>query len=122
MKIAVLGWGSLIWNPKNLKIKNSWFKDGPYLPVEFARISNDERLTLVLHPNAEKVQVLWAYMDLDDLDEAIENLTNRERTINGCIGFIDMKSQEKRCNAVPECFNDIKQWARKICILSLIHK
>jgi len=45
-KIIVLGWGSLIWDPRELKIKNSeWQKDGPNLPIEFARISQDGRLT-----------------------------------------------------------------------------
>ena len=48
MKIAILGWGSLVWNPRNLSIINSaWHPDGVLLPIEFARISRDGRLTLV---------------------------------------------------------------------------
>ena len=46
MKIAVLGWGSLIWDPKELDANNEWNNDGPFLPIEFARISNNGRLTL----------------------------------------------------------------------------
>lgn len=41
MKIVVLGWGSLIWNPGDLKINSEWQKDGPTLPIEFARVSSD---------------------------------------------------------------------------------
>jgi hypothetical protein len=48
MKIAVLGWGSLIWQPRELRISLPiWKTDGPELPVEFARVSMDGRLTLV---------------------------------------------------------------------------
>ena len=49
MNIAILGWGSLIWCPGSLRIRTLWRSDGPRLPIEFARISQDDRLTLVIH-------------------------------------------------------------------------
>jgi len=36
-KIACIGWGSLIWDPRDLLVQREWFKDGALLPVEFAR-------------------------------------------------------------------------------------
>lgn len=48
MRIAILGWGSLIWNPNGLPIRGDWQRGGPVLPIEFSRISSDERLTLVI--------------------------------------------------------------------------
>ena len=53
MKIAILGWGSLIWQPKDLKFDANigWKEKGPILPIEFARISKDGRLALVITPN-----------------------------------------------------------------------
>lgn len=49
MKIAVLGWGSLIWDQGNLQINDDrWHTAGPLLPIEFARISGGSRLTLVI--------------------------------------------------------------------------
>jgi len=89
----VLGWGSLIWQPANchgeLKVEAPWHEDGPDLPVEFARISSDGRLTLVLlpgHPHA--LPVLWARSCFGDALEAAANLAEREtgaplRTIHG---------------------------------------
>jgi hypothetical protein len=77
-EIAVLGWGSLIWCPGGLRIKTKWRSDGPKLPIEFARISRDGRLTLVILPGAEDQQVYWALSEFDDLGDAGRNLKERE--------------------------------------------
>lgn len=79
MRIACLGWGSLIWNHGSLRIKNKeWFSDGPFVPVEFARQSRDGRITLVIVPSAKPVQVLWALVDYDNIEEAKKQLAQRE--------------------------------------------
>jgi len=120
MKIAVLGWGSLIWDKRDLRIKGKWSKDGPHLPVEFARVSCDGRLTLVLFPGASKVQVLWAYMDADSLEEAIDNLKEREGTSENRIGFVQVSSGRHRCNVVPNTIDDIRQWSTEKNIEAII--
>ncbi len=78
MKIACIGWGSLIWNRGDLKIKGDWSPDGPLLPVEFARTSQDGRLTLVIVEGVPPVQTLWAEMDCTDLQAAVDSLRQRE--------------------------------------------
>ena len=78
MNIAVIGWGSLIWCPGSLRIKTKWRREGPALPIEFARISEDGRLTLVIHPNSAPQQTYWALSDLTELDAARRNLQERE--------------------------------------------
>lgn len=118
MKIAVLGWGSLIWNPKrnsgalNLA-DDKWFSDGPELPVEFARISRDKRLTLVLFPSGEKVPVLWAMMAPNNLEEAIDNL----RKVEGIpayskdrIGYVNLQSGGQRSSVVADIADEIRRW------------
>ncbi len=82
MKIACLGWGSLIWNPESLLIIREWFQDGPILPIEFARQSNDGRLTLVITENAQPVRTLWALMATTDLEIAKKSLLFREKINN----------------------------------------
>ena len=89
MNIACLGWGSLIWCPQSLPLKPHrpprWFTDGPELPVEFARQSEDGRLTLVIvrpeaaEPRAVLLPVLWANLTCPDIEEAHEALARRER-------------------------------------------
>ena len=93
MKIACLCWGSLFWNPKELKIQkdsdgnNIWYEDGPFLPIEFTRISGDDNVTLIIDDKAKPIQVMWALFETNDIDTAREMLRKRERTIIDNIHF-----------------------------------
>jgi len=96
MKIALLGWGSLIWNKGDLKIvEKHWNEDGPMLPIEFARMSTGGRLTLVIKPNWKQVTVLYSTSEFTELDAAIENLQIREGTPAERIGFYNFQTGDK---------------------------
>ena len=113
MKIAILGWGSLIWEPQELKHAKYWRSDGPKLPIEFARISNDCRPTLVLHPGVNLVTTCWTLSTCLNLHQAIENLEQRECVTNPKrIGFLSLKDDEYRCCVVPDSLDSIRTWAK----------
>lgn len=82
--IVCLGWGSLIWDPDNLPVEHTdpvesaWMPDGPLLPVEFARHSGGNRMTLVLVPDRKAVPVLWTPLLVADLETAKRSLAARE--------------------------------------------
>lgn len=78
MPIAVIGWGSLVTSPGALQLRSRWHRDGPLLPVEFARISGGNRLTLVIHSSSRNQQTLWAVAASEDLAEVRGNLRVRE--------------------------------------------
>ena len=78
MKIAFIGGGSLVWNPGDLLLRGEWFKDGPFLPIEFCRHSDNGRLTLVISQGKPELRALWALSSAATLAEAVQSLQNRE--------------------------------------------
>jgi hypothetical protein len=113
MKIAFIGWGSLINNSRGLRITGEWQKDGPLLPVEYARISNNKSLTLVLYSKASDVQTLWVCTEYEKLSDAIQALKKRERTTEANIGFFSRQDNSRRCNAVPSILPRIIDWTKE---------
>lgn len=77
--IAVLGWGSLLWRPETLAMASTWHTDGPLLPLEFARISGNKALTLVINLDSPPQQTYWVISGRKSTAEVRENLRERER-------------------------------------------
>jgi hypothetical protein len=83
MRCAVLAWGSLVWDPRNLQVAADFAPNGPLLPIEFCRISRDGRLTLVVDETFGAVCTTYsAPSAIETLDAAIENLRLREGAAN----------------------------------------
>lgn len=120
MKIACLGWGSLIWNPKSIPISGTWFNDGPKLPIEFARESGDGRITLVLASVEYQVRSMWALLLPETMDDAKKALAVREgisdENIKISIGFWDGKSGESH----GQHANEIGAWAGHLNIDAVV--
>ena len=111
MKIAILGWGSLIWQPKELKFDTNigWEENGPVLPIEFARISKDGRLTLVITANGTDLPTLYSVSSFDNLNLAVLNLKKREGTNEKYIGSYNKSKDEFSPIEFPYKDN-IKNW------------
>jgi hypothetical protein len=119
MKIAILGWGSLIWDKRDLPIAGDWQKDGPKLWIEFSRISKGgERagcLTLVIDERSEEESIsLYAASPRTDLAQAIADLQAREGTQQDDIGFCEVAAAHFAPNARnrhPKSCERIRVWA-----------
>ena len=107
-----LGWGSLIWDPRELPLASDWAHDGPSLPVEFARQSRDGRMTLVISENTKAIPVFSAKLRVTSLTEARERLAAREgvsqRFIKQSIGCWSYHEASDHAHTTA-----IRQWAEE---------
>lgn len=118
MKIACLGWGSLIWDPRSLPIQRWWFQDGPFVPVEFTRQSLDGRITLVVDPEAAPVRVLWAVVLPAELQAAREALRDREGITGN--NWMSRIGSWHRGQAVPQPIHELSDWAQAHCLDAVV--
>jgi hypothetical protein len=92
MNIACIAWGSLLWKPQPLKLASGWHPDGPRLPIEFVRQSDDDpELALALCEGARLTPTYWAWLATRDLDTARAMLAQREQIrpeYPECVGSI----------------------------------
>lgn len=109
MEIAILAWGSLVWRPTHcgetlaLQVPGQWAKDGPSLPVEFARISRDGSLTLVVVPDyPHHVTTLWSVSAHQELEPAIRNLATRECITENLASIHGVRKDGSRTGSVDE--------------------
>jgi hypothetical protein len=70
MTIVCRGWGSVIWNTGAVPTAGTWQTDGPSVPVEFARQSDDGRMTLVIADETRSPPVLWSALASPDIARA----------------------------------------------------
>ena len=106
MRIAILGWGSLIWDLETLAehVTGEWnMSAGPPLPMEFSRISPKRKMGLVvcLDPiDGVDCPTHVIQSAKNNLDEAISDLAARERAPIERIGSFCTDNQNSRMPAV----------------------
>lgn len=114
-KIALLGWGSLLWD-KHADFDahhGSWLGDGPTLKIEFTRVSETRQgaLTLVIDPeHGSDCTVSYAMSSRNDLDDAICDLRCREGTTLKNIGFC-YADGSKSSSSNKETLDAVTKWA-----------
>lgn len=112
-RIAILGWGSLIWDerPEFDEQHEEWQADGPVLKLEFSRISESRKgaLTLVIdNANGSECRTSYAISTRRNPDDAIADLRCREGTVMRRMGFY-FRDGSRRCE--PKVPATIPPWA-----------
>jgi hypothetical protein len=94
-RIAILGWGSLLWDLETLSphVALPWaMRAGPRLPMEFSRVSPKRRMGLVVALDAEDGVPCATHAVASRrarLEEAIVDLAARERAPVSRIGWAE---------------------------------
>jgi len=116
LKIAILGWGSLLWWPHaDFDAQHGeWNFDGPQLPVEFTRVAPPKMggLTLTIDPvHGAATRTAYCFSKRTTAAEARRDLAEREwcRTIE-LIGCVELDAAEagNRSDAIAAA---IASWA-----------
>jgi len=117
MKIGYIAWGSLLWDFTKLRLKYPWKDSNIQLPLNFSRISDKGkgRLTLVIDKKNGKLNnVFLARTKSNDLNKAINQIKNREKTRKSNIGYINLKDNTVRTKLLnKEHIQNIKKLAIK---------
>lgn len=116
MRIAILGWGSLVWDPRDLPHYGPWDTSGPTLNIEFSRVSSDGRLTLVLDPVGPAVRCRFAQSPRTAITDAVADLQARESTIRKHIGFVDATTGVTSRTEFPQQMDVsavVRDWCRE---------
>ena len=102
-KIAIIGFGSLIWDLDDLapKVCGGWkMYAGPALPLEFSLVSKKRQLALALvidHQDGQVCPTCIIDSSQTELASAISDLAARERTDKSNIGFIHRNTHDYFC-------------------------
>lgn len=113
-RIAILGWGSLIWDLEILTphTTGDWLMEaGPRLPMEFSRISAKRKLGLVvcLDPLVGVKCTTHAIQSTkDDITHTADDLAARERAPLDLIGAVHAGGL--RNGRMPEVCDAVSDW------------
>lgn len=118
MKIAILGWGSLIWEKdedfnSQLQFSN-WDPLGPDLKLEFSRVSSSRHgaLTLVIDlNNGTECGTFFNLSTSSRLGDVRHSLMRREKCGFNKIGFVD-NMQGNSYGRSAEVIDQIRGWSK----------
>jgi hypothetical protein len=114
-RIAVIGWGSLLWDLDDLapKVRGAWHvARGPRLPFEFSRVSDKRKRALVVVIDREHgVECSTSFIESTrtDLDAAVDDLAARERAPRERIGHCTVDDDGPR-SGQEDCIGRLRQW------------
>lgn len=120
MSIAILGWGSLLWDdrPEFATFKEQhhypWQPNGPTLRLEFSRVSErrGKALTLVIEaePHGADCVVAYSLSRRTELEDAVCDLRSREGTTLANIGFCCSDPKKPVRTRDGRVLDIVRQW------------
>ena len=119
-RIVYIGWGSLLWSSKDLKIIE-WKKSSLKLPLEFSRASDGGfgRLTLVIDTKNGTENNVWiGETEHRNINSALKAIRKREHSKNPqAIAYLNIKANKERVSNTPKHIVDrIRDYAKTNCI------
>lgn len=116
MKIAILGWGSLLWDKREDfdRWHDAWEFDGPSINLEFSRISESrsDALTLVIDAeHGSPATIAYCLSRRRKPEDAICDLRCREGTSLSRVGYVFLEGNRHNYQD-KESFDAIVAWSK----------
>jgi hypothetical protein len=130
-RVAILGWGSLIWKAATLRDalvggdrgEAAWHEGGPPLPIEFSRISGPKQeryLSLVIdRKHGVLVPTRLALSSRLAYEEARIDLADREHTAIDQIAVVDLATGRSSSREVS-VRDAVRRWARSTKVAAVV--
>ena len=117
-KIAVIGWGSLLWDLDDLEphVEGAWqVAQGPMLPLEFVRVSKKRNMALAVvidHDHGVPCASSHILSRRGDVQDTVADLARRERAPEDQIGYVDRSSGAIR-SRYPSVHDGVLEWLNR---------
>lgn len=123
MKIAIIGFGTLVTN-KNTKVNKNkakikigkWQANGPEIPIEFCRVTKLGNLAPVINEKHGRMnKTHFAISKHINLKTAFNEFVNVEKINPNRVGVLDTKNKDMADCVVrtPKAVNSMVKWAQK---------
>lgn len=111
MRIAVVGWGGLLFERWRFPESVEWKSGGPAIPIG---ISSSARAYLAFDPlHGRRGPTQYAISPRTRLKEALEDIASREDPTLGSVGYVagEQESASERLGGfAPQLLRELRQW------------
>ncbi len=113
MRIAIIGWGSLIWDIRKLPPGETWRRGGPTLPIGWCKGPRPKLVVDITHGRDAPTHYVLSHRT--KIVDAVADLCDGDDTLVENIGFVNKKEMSRgQGPQYARAFDEIRMWCKKM--------